>query len=317
MAGAACGRLPEVVQNNDGREGPGRQWLNRTTGRGPTFDQQSSERPQARPRRRTAPAKPIANPGNRQDNRSRGNASQLLEKYKSLARDAQLQGDRVQSEYYLQYADHYFRVLNESRARFEEQRRQRDDYGPTKMRIRTTAPAPPTIATKATIVTSVTSARTGSSVPNETTATIATTGSPDPDRSERDDRGERNDRPERNERPERNDRPEREERPVRAQREFREERNGERRPDRQRARPAPRVVAREEEIGGGRAYLARGPATGDLDRARGSGKARPGPASAPSERGRYGHRAGRIKAANAIRQFEVGMAVVLGPPPFL
>jgi uncharacterized protein DUF4167 len=68
-------------------------------------------------------------PGNRQDNRQRGNAAQLLEKYKSMARDAQLAGDRVQTEYYLQYADHYFRVLSESRARFEEQnpRRQRDD----------------------------------------------------------------------------------------------------------------------------------------------------------------------------------------------
>jgi len=65
--------------------------------------------------------------GNRQDNRQRGNAAQLLEKYKNMARDAQLAGDRVQSEYYLQYADHYFRMLGESRARFEEQRRQRGD----------------------------------------------------------------------------------------------------------------------------------------------------------------------------------------------
>jgi len=68
-------------------------------------------------------------PGNRQDNRQRGNAAQLLEKYKSMARDAQLAGDRVQTEYYLQYADHYFRLLSENRARFEEQnpRRHRDD----------------------------------------------------------------------------------------------------------------------------------------------------------------------------------------------
>jgi len=70
-------------------------------------------------------------PGNRQDNRQRGNAAQLLEKYKSMARDAQLAGDRVQTEYYLQFADHYFRVLSESRARFDEQnqqnRRQRDE----------------------------------------------------------------------------------------------------------------------------------------------------------------------------------------------
>jgi hypothetical protein len=70
-------------------------------------------------------------PGNRQDNRQRGNAAQLLEKYKSMARDSQLAGDRVQTEYYLQFADHYFRVLSESRARFEDQgpRRQRDDEG--------------------------------------------------------------------------------------------------------------------------------------------------------------------------------------------
>jgi hypothetical protein len=68
-------------------------------------------------------------PGNRQDNRQRGNAAQLLEKYKSMARDAQLAGDRVQTEYYLQFADHYFRVLSENRARFEDQnqRRGRDD----------------------------------------------------------------------------------------------------------------------------------------------------------------------------------------------
>ena len=76
------------------------------------------------PRPNNAPS-----PGNnRQDNRSRGNAAQLHEKYKAMARDAQLAGDRVQTEYYLQFADHYFRILNESRARFEEQRRPRDDY---------------------------------------------------------------------------------------------------------------------------------------------------------------------------------------------
>jgi hypothetical protein len=60
--------------------------------------------------------------GNRLDNRARGNANQLHEKYKTLARDAQMQGDRVMTEYYLQFADHYFRVLSESRSRFEEQR---------------------------------------------------------------------------------------------------------------------------------------------------------------------------------------------------
>jgi hypothetical protein len=65
--------------------------------------------------------------GNRIDNRARGNANQLYEKYKTLARDAQMQGDRVMSEYYFQFADHYFRVLSETRSRFEETRRPRDD----------------------------------------------------------------------------------------------------------------------------------------------------------------------------------------------
>ncbi|WP_234419241.1 DUF4167 domain-containing protein [Sphingomonas sp. EC-HK361] len=77
--------------------------------------------------------------GNRIDNRARGNAAQLLEKYKTLARDAQMQGDRVNTEYYLQFADHYFRVLAEQRGRAEEQNPRRgredsfdgdfDDYG--------------------------------------------------------------------------------------------------------------------------------------------------------------------------------------------
>lgn len=69
--------------------------------------------------------------GNRIDNRARGNAAQLLEKYKTLARDAQMQGDRVNTEYYLQFADHYFRVLAETRSRFEEnqpRRSQNDQF---------------------------------------------------------------------------------------------------------------------------------------------------------------------------------------------
>ncbi len=59
--------------------------------------------------------------GNRIDNRARGNAAQLLEKYKNMARDAQMAGDRVNAEYYLQFADHYFRVLADNRSRQEEQ----------------------------------------------------------------------------------------------------------------------------------------------------------------------------------------------------
>ena len=65
--------------------------------------------------------------GNRIDSRARGNAAQLLEKYRNMARDAQLSGDRVMTEYYLQFADHYFRVLSDTRARQEEQRARYED----------------------------------------------------------------------------------------------------------------------------------------------------------------------------------------------
>lgn len=56
---------------------------------------------------------------NRIDNRARGNAAQMLEKYKKLASDAQHNDDRVNAEYYLQFADHYFRVLADFRSRQE------------------------------------------------------------------------------------------------------------------------------------------------------------------------------------------------------
>ena len=68
-----------------------------------------------------------ANSANRIDSRARGNAPQLLEKYKKLAQDAQHNGDRVQAEYYLQFADHYFRVLADNKARQEESKGKRPD----------------------------------------------------------------------------------------------------------------------------------------------------------------------------------------------
>lgn len=64
---------------------------------------------------------------NRIDSRARGNAPQLLDKYKKLAQDAQHNGDRVQAEYYLQFADHYFRVIADNKARQDESRTKRGD----------------------------------------------------------------------------------------------------------------------------------------------------------------------------------------------
>jgi hypothetical protein len=65
--------------------------------------------------------------GNRIDSRARGNAPQMLEKYRKLAHDASLNGDRVQTEYYLQFADHYFRVIADMRAQKDEPPRPRRD----------------------------------------------------------------------------------------------------------------------------------------------------------------------------------------------
>ncbi len=67
--------------------------------------------------------------GGMNDARARGNAQQLLEKYKNMARDAASSGDRVLAEYYMQHADHYYRVVTEFRARFEENR-PRDQRSP-------------------------------------------------------------------------------------------------------------------------------------------------------------------------------------------
>ncbi|WP_419905905.1 DUF4167 domain-containing protein [Kiloniella sp.] len=46
--------------------------------------------------------------------RIRGNASQLKEKYLQMARDATVSGDRVLAESLHQFAEHYFRVVNDS-----------------------------------------------------------------------------------------------------------------------------------------------------------------------------------------------------------
>ena len=41
------------------------------------------------------------------------NASRLIEKYNNLAREALSSGDKILSESYYQFSDHYLRVLNE------------------------------------------------------------------------------------------------------------------------------------------------------------------------------------------------------------
>tara|TARA_B100001123_G_C14490195_1_gene702009 strand:- start:57 stop:491 length:435 start_codon:yes stop_codon:yes gene_type:complete len=50
--------------------------------------------------------------------RPRGNVPQLYEKYMLLAKEASSTGDRIQSEYYLQFADHYSRIMIQNDNKF-------------------------------------------------------------------------------------------------------------------------------------------------------------------------------------------------------
>ena len=74
-----------------------------------------------------------------------------MEKYRKLAQDAHLNGDRVQAEYYLQFADHYFRVIADQRVRQEEQRAARRVNGGRKTmpRAKTAAISPATAISRA------------------------------------------------------------------------------------------------------------------------------------------------------------------------
>jgi hypothetical protein len=206
--------------------------------------------------------------GNRIDNRARGNATQLFEKYRNMARDAQLAGDRVNAEYYLQFADHYFRVLADNRARQEEQQARyrrpdsqdgddfegsdesddgnmdehddgygvvQDDSSFEPRRREEPRPRNPQYDR-----------------PERQDRNGNAPRTDRPERSPRDDRGdrtERNDRPERNERSPRDDRPERNDRPVRVDRPERVERNDrpERAPRPERPARAPRPARVESQ----------------------------------------------------------------------
>lgn len=64
------------------------------------------------------------------DVKIRGSAQQVLEKYQQYARDAQTSGDRILSEAYFQFAEHYQRIVAkqvEARERQQQPRGGRDD----------------------------------------------------------------------------------------------------------------------------------------------------------------------------------------------
>ena len=63
------------------------------------------------------------------DGKVRGTPQQIIDKYQALARDAQVAGDRVAAENYLQHSEHYSRLLGEAQRQQNEQRfgQDRDD----------------------------------------------------------------------------------------------------------------------------------------------------------------------------------------------
>jgi hypothetical protein len=56
------------------------------------------------------------------DGKVRGTPQQIIDKYQALARDAQVSGDRVAAESYLQHSEHYSRMLGEAQRQQAENR---------------------------------------------------------------------------------------------------------------------------------------------------------------------------------------------------
>ena len=54
------------------------------------------------------------------NNRNRGNVQQQYNKYLKLAKESSRSGDRIQSEYYYQFTDHYYRIMVELGINIEE-----------------------------------------------------------------------------------------------------------------------------------------------------------------------------------------------------
>ena len=53
--------------------------------------------------------------------RNKGNVTQQYNKYLKLAKDTFSAGDRIQAEYYYQFTDHYFRLMQELGINLEDQ----------------------------------------------------------------------------------------------------------------------------------------------------------------------------------------------------
>ena len=56
----------------------------------------------------------------RKNNRNNGNVDKLITKYNELAREALSNGDKILSENYYQYADHFLRISAEQKEKQKE-----------------------------------------------------------------------------------------------------------------------------------------------------------------------------------------------------
>ncbi len=107
--------LPFRVPNNNCRWEPMRQGQQNRRGRGrggnnpPSNNNNNNHRKPQNPLSRTYES-------NGPDVKIRGTASQIAEKYSTLARDASSSGDVIMSENYLQHAEHYNRIIMAAQA---------------------------------------------------------------------------------------------------------------------------------------------------------------------------------------------------------
>ncbi len=69
--------------------------------------------------RRNGPSRNQTFDSNGPSVRIRGNASQVHEKYLTMARDAGASGDRIAAENYFQHAEHYYRIISAQREEAE------------------------------------------------------------------------------------------------------------------------------------------------------------------------------------------------------
>ena len=77
--------------------------------------QSGGRRPRNRPNRKQHVSPRINNFDSQgPEGRVRGNAPQVYEKYMSLGRDATSVGDRIAAESFYQFAEHYYRIMNDS-----------------------------------------------------------------------------------------------------------------------------------------------------------------------------------------------------------